>query len=144
MRSCRSGAAMLGVLLLTAGGAAGEGRPEAGADSYRIYCAACHGGVGPGGREFPGDAPDLTRLAERHGEPLATTRLLERIGRRNPAAAFFERDMSVCGTLLLRDLEPTAGLRAGRRGTALAILQYLERVQRAPRAPAVATRGRTP
>ena len=90
-----------------------------------------------------GEAPDLTRLHQRYGAPIATTRLLERIGRRSPAAATFESDMSVCGTLLLRDLEPTAGLRAGRRGTALAILQYLERVQRAVEPEAVATRGRT-
>jgi hypothetical protein len=144
MRILGPGVVILGVLLLgAAGSVSGEGDPEAGASSYRVYCGACHGAVGPGGREVPGEAPDLTRLEERYGAPLANTRLLEHIGRRDPAAASFERDMSVCGTLLLRDLDPTAGLRAGRRGTALAILQYLERVQRAPESPAVAIRGRT-
>lgn len=142
MRICRSATALLGGLLVAAALPAGAGSGgEAGAASYRIYCAACHGPVGPRGQEFPGEAPDLTRLAERYGTPLAQARLLERIGRRGPAGASFERDMSVCGTLLLRDVDPTAGLRAGRRGTALAILHYLERVQRAPEPPALAARG---
>lgn len=123
---------LLAALLLGPAAPAPANPPLPGEPSYRLYCAGCHGADARGGVLMDGPAgarADLTRLAERYGEPLPLPLLLERVGRRTPASPWFENDMSACATHLL-PTQSTAGLRAGRRGTVLAILRYLEGLQR--------------
>lgn len=118
-----------------------------GADRYRQYCASCHGvdgrGGGPAAETLRTPPADLTRLSERWGTPLDRAALAELIDGRKSPRAHGPSDMPVWGERLYAGERPDSPAReAARRGTILLILEYLETLQRAPEAPAGATRER--
>ena len=71
--------------------AAQEGDPEAGAQSYSLFCATCHGpaaaGDGPSAEILAVAPPDLTRLAADNGGTFPLMRVVSRIDGRDPLLA---------------------------------------------------------
>lgn len=65
--------------------------PEAGAQTFATFCAACHGetarGDGPVASLLTLPPPDLTRLAERNGGTFPLIEVIYRIDGRAPIAA---------------------------------------------------------
>lgn len=128
--------AAIAVAALMSAGAANAQAPakaERGAGEYMRYCAACHGVDGDGkGLVAPAMkvAPsDLTRLTERHGDPLPRQKLAEFIDGRRPLASHGSREMPVWGERLWKDV-PSRTPEMRKRGTILVILDYLESIQR--------------
>lgn len=100
--------------------------------SYQLYCASCHGpegrGDGPRAAELPRPPADLTRLHERYGFPLPKTELLSRLGAAHPGFDPWIEEPAFCARGLM-ELDAPRMRRSMRRGTALAILQYLDALQ---------------
>ena len=121
---------LAGALLL--GAALAAPSPAAEDTSYRLYCASCHGpggrGDGPRASELPRPPADLTRLHERYGFPLPKTELLGRLGAAHPGLDPWLEEPAPCARDLM-ELDAPRMRRSMRRGTALAILQYLDTLQ---------------
>jgi mono/diheme cytochrome c family protein len=113
----------IGACLLAAGAAAEDpGRAGApGRQSYRLYCGSCHGPAALGAA-----APDLTGLAARFGGTWPARSMAEGIARGRGLA----RPASDCDRELRAAFPAQVHPSVGRRGTALAIFQYLETIQR--------------
>lgn len=108
---------------------------ESGAGLYMQYCASCHGvtaqGDGPAAPALLTPPSDLTRLEERHGQPLPMERLAAWIDGRNAVPAHGSREMPVWGERLYAGDRPDSPARdAARSGTILLILEYLDTQQR--------------
>ena len=110
-----------------------EDRQELGKTLYERYCASCHASVpgeaapvAPALRRQP---PDLTRLTERLGRPLAREDLASFIDGRREVAAHGTREMPVWGRRLYEDYPQTPGTDVVREGTIALILDYLETIQ---------------
>jgi mono/diheme cytochrome c family protein len=127
-----------------AGVAPGTGRAaelESGADLYTSYCASCHGvsarGDGPAGATLEPPPSDLTRLAERWGDPLDRARLVAFLDGREAPRAHGPTGMPVWGEQLYAgEREESPAREAARRGTMLLIVEYLQTLQTAGAAPA--------
>jgi mono/diheme cytochrome c family protein len=107
-------------------------RAELGKGLYTEYCAPCHGAVAKAGSAPSarvGDAPDLTRLAERPGGPVSRDELATYIDGRREIAQHGTREMPVWGTRLYEDYPQTSGTEAVREGTVSLILDYLQTIQ---------------
>jgi hypothetical protein len=115
------------VLALSSGTLAGEAPRLPGSDSYRLYCAGCHGYDGRGTPAAEGI--DLTRLGEKYGQPLATPAMIDRLGARPPLHARWEDDTLICGEPFLRNLTPNLASGLLRRGTVMEALHYLDAIQ---------------
>jgi mono/diheme cytochrome c family protein len=117
--------------------AAGDGKdPDtgAGAQLYRSYCASCHGvegrGKGPVAPSLVVAPADLTRLAEKYGDPLPLDRLAEFIDGRKEITAHGPREMPVWGEEFYPEGRPgNPKLERARRGTIMMILHYLSSIQ---------------
>lgn len=108
---------------------------ESGAGLYLQYCASCHGvtaqGNGPAAAALRKSPTDLTRLAERYGQPLPMERLAAWIDGRTATSAHGSREMPVWGEQLYAGDRPDSPARdAARSGTILLILEYLDTQQR--------------
>jgi mono/diheme cytochrome c family protein len=105
-----------------------------GARLYATYCASCHGvggrGDGPVAALLRVPPADLTRLAERYGEPLPADRLADFVDGRRSVAAHGPREMPVWGEQLYRgEREGAPAKEAARSGTVLLIVEWLETIQ---------------
>jgi mono/diheme cytochrome c family protein len=97
----------LGVLAVVLIGAAPQGtRPDAsavaaGAASFKIYCASCHGpggkGDGPLAEHLKESPADLTRLTERNGGTFPFEEVKKKIDGREKVAGHGSKDMPVWG-----------------------------------------------
>ena len=71
--------------------AAQEGDPEAGQQSFAVFCATCHGpaagGDGPSAEILTVAPPDLTRLSADNGGSFPLLRVVTRIDGRDPLLA---------------------------------------------------------
>lgn len=105
-----------------------------GLDSYRLYCAGCHGYDGRGTAAAEGI--DLTRLGAKYGRPLATPAMLDRLGARPPRHARWDGNTRICGEAFLRNLNPSPGSALLRRATVMEALRYLDAIQVGGRPPA--------
>jgi mono/diheme cytochrome c family protein len=80
-----------------------------GADSYRAYCASCHGpagkGDGPAAAALKTAPADLTTIARRHGGEFSSTDVEEVIAGRRTLASHGSREMPVWGPVF-RALAP--------------------------------------
>ena len=122
----------MGSLALAAALAGAAPAPAAEDASYQLYCASCHGpqgrGDGPRAAELSRPPADLTRLHERHGFPLPKTAFLRRLGAAHPGFDPWLEEPGFCARGLM-ELDAPRLRRSMRRGTALAILQYLDTIQ---------------
>jgi mono/diheme cytochrome c family protein len=76
--------------------------PVAGSDSFRFYCASCHGttgkGDGPAASALKTRPPDLTSLARQNGGTFPRDRVRDLVtGTAGPLAAHGSRDMLMWG-----------------------------------------------
>ncbi len=113
---------------------------ESGAGLYMRYCASCHGvaarGDGPAAAALRTPPADLTRLAERYGQPLPMERLAAFVDGRAAVRAHGSREMPVWGEALYAGDRPdTPAREAARSGTILLILEYLDTQQRSVALP---------
>ncbi len=135
----RIGSLLLAAALATPGFAA-----AAGDASYQLYCASCHGpegrGDGPRASELARPPADLARLHERYGFPLPKTEFLRRLGAAHPGLDPWMEEPGFCARDLM-ELDAPRMRRSMRRGTALAILQYLDTLQERESAP-IPAKGR--
>lgn len=76
-------------------------RQVSGSDTYRTYCATCHGekarGDGPLAESLRFRPPDLTQLAERNGGTFPTTKVIRIVDGRDPVGGHGGPDMPVWG-----------------------------------------------
>jgi mono/diheme cytochrome c family protein len=104
-----------------------------GADSYRQYCASCHGadgaGDGPVADSLKEKPADLRKLGEHFGTPLHVAHLIDVIDGRDMPRAHGTSDMPVWGKSLIQEVPPSAGKEAFKRGTIAVIIGYLESIQ---------------
>jgi mono/diheme cytochrome c family protein len=100
-----------------------------GVDSYKAYCASCHGPEGKGnGPAAPAlkEAPaDLTTIAKRHGGTFSATDVEETISGRAVRAAHGSREMPIWGPVFqaLAADDSTAKLRMSN------LVNYLRSIQ---------------
>lgn len=122
---------VVGLVASVAGATSHEGGKR-GEGEYMKYCASCHGvdgkGVGPAAASLKTAPADLTKLAERYGEPLPRNKLTAFIDGRRPLIAHGSRDMPIWGERLWEDL-PSRTPEARKRGTILVIIDYLDSIQ---------------
>lgn len=126
------GTAALAAIALVLAACHGTPRAELGNNLYDEYCASCHGTVteeGAVSTTRATEAPDLTRLAERLGQPLPRETLASYIDGRRELSAHGTREMPVWGTRLYEDYPQTPGTEAVREGTVALIIDYLETIQ---------------
>jgi len=131
--------ALAGALLLALAASAGaEADPPplavSGERLYVRHCAVCHGRSGTGDGPFRGVltvAPsDLTRIAERRGGSFPRDEIAAYVDGRFVPPAHGTREMPVWGRWLGRSLGPRVEPDEATRGEILAILTYLETLQR--------------
>jgi len=104
---------------------------------FHDYCASCHGiradGEGPMVAELRRKPRDLTRLSETLGSPLPVPKMIELIdGRRT--RSHDTSDMPVWGKKLYERV-PGPAVDLTRRGIIVAIIDYLQTIQRPPDSP---------
>jgi mono/diheme cytochrome c family protein len=99
------------VLIAVAGSAAdppvtADARVERGAESFRVYCANCHGlagkGDGPTAAYLTIEPGDLTRIAERNGGKFPESRVREVIDGRTSLRGHGTREMPIWGLAFQR------------------------------------------
>lgn len=131
-----------GALLALAGGASAaeaERSPLAAAGErlYVRHCAVCHGLGAAGDGPFRGvltvPPPDLTGLAARRGGALPRDEIAAYVDGRFVPPAHGTRQMPVWGRWLGEPIAEGADADAVARGEILAILSYLETLQRPAR-----------
>lgn len=135
-------------LALPLAAAAGESELPSGAAAGQLlfysYCASCHGadarGSGPVAPSLVTPPADLTRLAERYGQPLPRKALADFIDGRRDVAAHGPREMPVWGRRFFEGEAPEEAAESAKRRTLEVILDYLESIQeqrqaRSPRPP---------
>ena len=104
-----------------------------GAESYRQYCAACHGldaaGDGPVASALKTVPPDLTRIAARHSGSFPDAEIARIIDGRFEAPAHGSREMPVWGRRLGEPIAPGTESDEVARGRVLALIEYLKSIQ---------------
>ena len=129
-------AVILALVLFPGSALADQPDPQAGAETFRAYCAACHGaeakGDGPMGEILIISPPDLTSLSATNGGVFPVTRVVRRIDGRDPMLSH-GGDMPLFGQIF--DFPDTAI--AAETGQPILtaqpiadIMAWLERIQR--------------
>ena len=105
-----------------------------GAESFRQYCASCHGadgrGNGPAAAALRVRPADLTRIAARRGGVFPDAEIATYIDGRFELAAHGTRDMPVWGEQLGATLAPDVHPDEVVRGRIATLVEYLKTIQR--------------
>ena len=111
--------------------------PEHPGEAYfRQYCASCHGlgadGKGPVAPTLRSQPADLTRLAEKYGDPLPRAAIRDFIDGEAMPRSHGSSDMPVWGRVLRAELSPDESNTAIRRMVLSLIVDYLAEIQMEP------------
>jgi mono/diheme cytochrome c family protein len=104
-----------------------------GAETFRQYCASCHGatgvGDGPVAAELKKPPADLTRIAARRSGVFPEAEITRWIDGRFDAPAHGTREMPVWGRVFQETVRPGADPDEAGRGKLLALVEYLKSIQ---------------
>ncbi|MGH0028810.1 MAG: c-type cytochrome [Myxococcota bacterium] len=115
---------------------------ELGAESFRSYCASCHGvearGDGPVAASLSTPPSDLRRIAERRGGEFPAGEIARKIDGRFEIDAHGPRDMPIWGRTFTADVPDAAAAESIARGRVAVLVEYLKSIQEtgAPSDPA--------
>lgn len=125
------------IALAAGAGAEDEGDPmlaKVGAESFRTYCAACHGmtavGDGPAASALRTPPADLTRIAARREGRFPDAEIARFVDGRFDVAAHGSREMPIWGEKLGEPIAEGADHDEIVRGRLLALVEYLKTIQR--------------
>jgi mono/diheme cytochrome c family protein len=121
--------------LLAAGtSSAAAGPPTTAAQTFKVYCASCHGtggeGDGPVAPTLIKKPADLTRIAERNDGLFPKERVSAVIDGREEVAAHGTREMPVWGDALIWPEEDTPERRAEVKRRIDELVALIERMQK--------------
>jgi mono/diheme cytochrome c family protein len=106
---------------------------EPGAETFRQYCAACHGttgeGNGPVAAELKKPPADLTRIAARRGGTFPDAEIARWIDGRFDVPAHGTREMPIWGRVF-QEAAPGAEPDDVVRGRLLTLVEYLKTIQK--------------
>jgi mono/diheme cytochrome c family protein len=137
----RSSAALTTLFAVAAAFATGTsataaGLPTTAAQTFRVYCASCHGtggeGDGPVAPTLIQKPADLTRIAERNDGVFPKERVSAVIDGREEVAAHGPREMPVWGDALIWPEEDTPGRRAEVKRRIDELVAFVEGMQKKP------------
>lgn len=107
---------------------------DTGHETFRMYCAACHGpaarGDGPLASSMRRKPPNLTELARRNGGQYPSEMVFRTIDGRQPVRGHGGPDMPVWGDAFLRSQH--AGDEAAVKQTIETLVKFLESIQLRP------------
>lgn len=126
--------AFVAMTLIAGAASAADDVGKSGKQLYEQYCASCHGvsgrGDGPVSKSLSIEVPDLTRLAQRHGDRF-NRELIERvIDGRHVVGAHGTRTMPVWGEDLTRSQLGDPNAERGTRIVITRLADYLWQMQR--------------
>ena len=126
--------AFVAMTLIASGVSAADDVGKSGKQLYEQYCASCHGvsgrGDGPVSKSLSVEVPDLTRLAQRHGDRFDRGLIERVIDGRHVIGAHGTRTMPVWGEDLTRAQLGDPDAERGTRVVITRLADYLWQMQR--------------